>query len=81
LDLEQIKSDKILDTRGLTSPMPTLKAEKALNSLMTGKIMEIWCSDPESKKAIPDLVNQTGHQYMGYLDDHAGYIRLFIKKL
>ena len=79
LDLRSIKSDKVMDTRGLESPMPLIKTIKALNSLGPEKILEVWCSDPDSKKDIPEIDIKKG-AYMGCLQDPDGYMRFFIKK-
>ena len=79
-DLKCIKSDKVMDTRGLESPMPLLKTINALKSLGAEKILEVWCSDPDSKNDIPTIDNQEG-TYMGCLNDPDGYSRFFIRKV
>ena len=47
MNIEAVQPDKVLDTRGLKSPMPVLKMIHALNSLAPGKTLEVWCSDPD----------------------------------
>ena len=78
-DVYRIKSDKVMDTRGLESPMPLLKTINALSSLGPKKILEVWCTDPDSKNDIPEIDNKKG-AYMGCLQDPDGYTRFFIKK-
>ncbi len=80
MDLNMIKSDKVMDTRGLAPPMPVVKSRKALKTMKTGKILEIWCTDPEGQQEIPDLHNENGSAYLGCLLDPDGYIRFFIRK-
>jgi len=77
---EEIKSDKVLDTRGLSSPMPVLKMINALRSLAKGKTLEVWCSDPDFQKDFNALCDKKLNRYLGQLDDPDGYIRFFIKK-
>ena len=78
---ENIKSDKILDARGLSSPMPVLKMLSALRSLSEGKILEVWCADPEFTTDYQALGKPSLNEYLGYLTDPDGYLRFFIKKL
>lgn len=80
MDFEEIKADKVIDTRGLTPPMPLLKTRKALGAMKPGKILEIWCLDPETKKDLPSLHDENGDTYLGCSPDPDGYLRFFIRK-
>jgi tRNA 2-thiouridine synthesizing protein A len=80
MNLEDIKSNNMVDTRGLTCPMPLLKTKKALKSMAPGEILEILGTDPGSKKDIPDFGNKGGNQFLGMLDVAEGHTRYFIKK-
>jgi len=79
-DIENIKADEVLDTRGLTCPMPLLKTKKSLKGMKTGTVLEIIGSDPGSKKDLPEFGNKQGNQFLGMVDDPAGYTRFFIKR-
>lgn len=79
-DLKTIKADSVLDTRGLTCPMPLLKTKKTLKGMKSGEILEILGSDPGSKKDIPDFGNKGGNEFLGYMDESEGITRYFIKK-
>lgn len=80
MDLENIKSSSVVDTRGLTCPMPLLKTKKALKGMASGEILEILGTDPGSKKDIPDFGNKGSNQFLGMVDASEGYTRYFIKK-
>jgi len=80
IDLQKLKSDKIMDTRGLVSPMPLLKTINALGSLGPEKILEVWCTDPNSVLDIPGIDRKKGI-YLGQVHDADGYIRFFIRKV
>lgn len=80
MDLSTVKADSVLDTRGLTCPMPLLKTKKTLKDLKAGQILEILGTDPGSKNDIPDFGNKHGNTFLGFLDDPAGHTRYFIKK-
>ncbi len=79
-DLKTIKADSVLDTRGLTCPMPLLKTKKTLKGMKSGEILEILGSDPGSKNDIPDFGNKGGNEFLGYVDEPEGITRYFIKK-
>lgn len=78
-DLENIKADIVLDTRGLSCPMPILRVKKELKSMKPGQIVEVWSTDPGSKKDMPDFAKKQGEEFLGYSDE-AGYTRYLIKK-
>lgn len=80
MDNNEIKSDKVLDTRGLQSPMQILKIKTALKTMTSGHILEIWDSDPNSQNEIPASLSEGIYQYMGSTSDPEGYTRYYIKK-
>lgn len=80
MDLSGIKSDKVLDARGLTCPMPMLKTKKTLKDMASGTILEVWGTDPGSKNDIPSFVQKGGHELLGMDDVAEGYTRYLIKK-
>ena len=80
MDLETIKPDNLLDTRGLSCPMPLLKTKKTLKGMGADEILEILGTDPGSKNDIPDFGNKGGNQFVGMVDTAEGYTRYFIKK-
>ncbi|RLC32305.1 MAG: sulfurtransferase TusA family protein [Deltaproteobacteria bacterium] len=80
MELENIQADTVLDTRGLTCPMPLLKTKKALKGMNPGQILEVLGNDPGSKKDIPDFANKKGNEFIGMVDSPEGHTRYFIKK-
>ena len=80
MDINDIKSDEILDARGLSCPMPLLKTKKVLKGLQSGKILEVLGTDPGSKNDIPGFCEKGGNELLGMADDPEGYTRYFIKK-
>jgi tRNA 2-thiouridine synthesizing protein A len=78
--LENIKADIVLDTRGLSCPMPILRLKKELRSVPAGQIVEVWSTDPGSKKDMPAFAKKQGEEFLGYIDV-TGYTRYLIKKV
>lgn len=77
--LANVKADIVLDTRGLSCPMPILRLKKELKTVEAGKIIEVWSTDPGSKKDMPDFAKKQGEEFLGY-GDMSGYTRYLIKK-
>jgi TusA-related sulfurtransferase len=80
MDLQTIKSDKVLDTRGLTSPLPVLKMMHALKSFSREKVLEVWCSDPDFQEDFYALCETGCIRLLGRLNDPDGHVRYFIQK-
>lgn len=79
MNVEEIQSDKFLDARGLSCPMPMLKTKKKLRDMISGEILEVWGTDPGSKNDIPDFCKKNNHEFFGYVDHEDGYTKYYIK--
>ncbi|MDA3786240.1 MAG: sulfurtransferase TusA family protein [Deltaproteobacteria bacterium] len=79
MDVESITPDQILDTKGLSCPMPLLKTKKAINSLNSGQILEVLGTDPGSKNDLPNWCDRSGHLFLGDKEGD-GFFRFFIRK-
>jgi tRNA 2-thiouridine synthesizing protein A len=79
LDLDIIKADKILDAKGLDCPMPLLKAKKALETLVSGNILEVQGTDEGSKVDLPGWCKRVGHTYLGVKEEES-FFKFYIKK-
>ncbi|UCF82507.1 MAG: sulfurtransferase TusA family protein [Desulfobacteraceae bacterium] len=80
MDLSKMNPDVILDVRGLSCPMPTLKTAKAMKNLEPGQILEVLGTDPGTKKDMPKLAKKSGNEWLGFLDDEEGFYRFYLKK-
>lgn len=80
MDLTSVNPDQVLDTCGLTCPMPLLKTKKTLKGMKSGDVLEILGNDPGSKNDIPGWGNKGGNQFLGMADIDNGVTRYFIKK-
>ena len=52
---------KELDARGLTCPLPILKAKKALSDMHSGEILKVCATDPGSVRDFQAFARQTGN--------------------
>ncbi|RZI81072.1 MAG: sulfurtransferase TusA family protein [Rubrivivax sp.] len=53
--------NKELDARGLTCPLPILKAKKALSDMHSGEVLKVWATDPGSVRDFQAFARQTGN--------------------
>ena len=52
---------KELDARGLTCPLPILKAKKALSDMHSGELLQVLATDPGSVRDFQAFSRQTGN--------------------
>lgn len=65
--------DRQLDTRGLSCPLPLLKAKKALRELAVGQILEVLATDPGSWRDFAVFAEQAGHTLLEASDSEPHY--------
>jgi len=53
--------NKELDARGLTCPLPILKAKKALSDMHSGEVLKVSATDPGSVRDFQAFARQTGN--------------------
>ena len=56
--------DKKVDARGLSCPLPLLKAKQALNSVDQGSVVEVVSDDPSSERDFNVFSKQSGHELL-----------------
>jgi rhodanese-related sulfurtransferase/TusA-related sulfurtransferase len=64
-----IKSDFVLDAKGLACPMPIVRTKKAINDLEPGQVMEVQATDKGSLADIQAWAKSSGHQYLGSTEE------------
>jgi tRNA 2-thiouridine synthesizing protein A len=57
-------AERMLDTRGLSCPLPVLKARKALSGMMAGERLRLLATDPKAVQDIAALCEATGHRLL-----------------
>ncbi|WP_157879158.1 sulfurtransferase TusA family protein [Pararhodospirillum photometricum] len=62
----------ILDARGLTCPLPVLRARKKLQGLPVGAILDILATDPSSVADFRNFCRQTGDTLLESVQDAEG---------
>jgi len=71
--------DKELDARGLSCPLPILRAKKALAELASGEVLKIVCTDPGSIRDFKAFAKQTGNELMSSTEEGGKFMFLMRK--
>ncbi len=62
--------DKDIDARGLSCPLPILRAKKALNDMRGGQVLRIQTTDPGSVKDFAAFALQTGNELLSSAENN-----------
>ncbi len=74
-----MKSDKVLDAKGLACPMPIVRTKKAMNELESGQILEVHATDKGAKSDLAAWSKSGGHDLLEQTDE-GDVLKFWIKK-
>ncbi len=74
-----ITADKVLDAKGLTCPLPVLRARKAVGELPAGGVLRIEATDPGAPHDFEHFCKSAGHQLLASSADNGVFV-MIIKK-
>jgi rhodanese-related sulfurtransferase/TusA-related sulfurtransferase len=77
--MKMIKTNLIVDTKGLSCPMPVVKTKRAMNEVNEGQVLEVQATDKGSKADLKAWAQNSGHQYLGLIEEN-GVFKHFIRK-
>jgi len=72
--------DREVDARGLTCPLPILRAKKALAGMESGQILKIVCTDRGSVRDFQAFAKQTGNDLLRQLTVDAEYLHFLRRR-
>jgi tRNA 2-thiouridine synthesizing protein A len=55
-------TENVLDTRGLSCPLPVLRARKAMQKLAQGALIRVLATDPGTVKDMKAFCRASGHE-------------------
>jgi TusA-related sulfurtransferase len=61
VDIPALNADQTLDARGLSCPLPLLKAKQALNSMEAGQLLYVLATDAGSQRDFERFCELSGH--------------------
>jgi tRNA 2-thiouridine synthesizing protein A len=71
---------KELDTRGLSCPLPILKAKKALNELNSGQLLKVLSTDAGSVRDFQAFAKQTGNELLEQQTQGSDFIHILRRR-
>ncbi len=74
-----VMEETLLDTKGLTCPMPLLKAKQALNTLAPAALLRVVATDPGSVRDFAVFSRQSGHELLES-NEQDGVFSFLLKK-
>jgi TusA-related sulfurtransferase len=72
--------NKELDTRGLSCPLPILKAKRALAEMQTGEVLKVVATDAGSVRDFQAFAKQTGNELIEQQTAGADFIHLMRRR-
>lgn len=70
----------VLDVKGLSCPLPILRAKKALKNVPVDGLLQVIATDPGSVKDMDVFCRQTGNELVEWADE-GGIYTFVIKRL
>jgi len=70
----------VLDLKGLSCPLPVLRANKATKNLIPGDILVLLVTDPNAPKDIEIFCDNTGHEIVERIEGD-GEFSISIRKI
>lgn len=74
-----IKTDVVLDAKGLACPMPIVRTKKAVEKLEPGQVIEVLATDKGSKADLAAWSKGSGHSYLGTVEE-GDVLKHYIRK-
>ncbi|MFD1395822.1 sulfurtransferase TusA family protein [Kroppenstedtia eburnea] len=74
-----MKADWTVDAKGLSCPMPLVRAKKGMDRLNSGDVLELISTDPGSKNDFKAWVRTAGHELID-VHEADGVYTIYVKK-
>lgn len=71
--------NQVLDVKGLSCPLPIVRAKKAMDTLATGQVLEVHVIDKGALSDFPAWAKSSGHEILDQSIE-ADVIKFIIKK-
>jgi len=76
---ENIRTDKVLDARGLYCPEPVYKTRVEMDSMNVGQIIQVMADDPAAEEDISRWAVRVGQELLR-IDKKGEELHFFLKK-
>jgi tRNA 2-thiouridine synthesizing protein A len=76
---EELRSDKVMDLKGLPCPMPVVKVSKGIKEVEIGQVVEAVTSDPGALADFPAWARTSGNEILK-TEQSDGVIKFYIMR-
>ena len=76
---EEIKSDKVMDLKGMPCPMPVVKVSKGIKEVEIGQVVEAQTTDPGALADFPAWAKTSGNEIL-QTEQKDGVITFYIER-
>jgi tRNA 2-thiouridine synthesizing protein A len=76
---EELRSDKVMDLKGLPCPMPVVKISKGIKEVEIGQVVEAVTSDPGALADFPAWARTSGNEILK-TEQSDGVIKFYIRR-
>jgi tRNA 2-thiouridine synthesizing protein A len=78
--MTDVKADASLDLRGVMCPINFVKTKLKLETIDTGKVLEVILDSGEPIQNVPKSIKEEGHKILEVKKDAEGYFHLKVQK-
>ncbi len=78
--MNPVTVDREVDARGLNCPLPILRTKKALNDMLSGKVLKVVATDPASPRDFQAFSRQTGNTLVDQSAANGEFVFLLRRK-
>ena len=75
-----LQPDAEVDARGLSCPLPILRAKKMLATLQSGQLLKVLATDPGSVRDFQAFAEQTGNTLMAQSEAGGEFIHVLRRR-
>lgn len=75
----ETEAHRLLDARGMSCPLPLLKAKLALNEMIAGEVLHVRATDAGSKRDFERFAELSGHALLGSVAE-GGEFQYWLRK-
>jgi tRNA 2-thiouridine synthesizing protein A len=76
----RLKVDALVDARGLSCPLPLVKARQALMVLGAGATVCVLATDPAAPRDFEDFTETTGHALVEIREENGVFVIMLAKR-
>jgi tRNA 2-thiouridine synthesizing protein A len=77
--MEDLKTDLVIDVKGLHCPRPLLTAKQTLEKMQPGQTLLVIATDTSTRSSFPPFLSRSGDELLK-IENEGEEIRLYIKK-